>query len=234
MPKPIYLNQYGEERPWSELVDTWGNIVYHPAPANPGDVVWRCTHLIARRPIEPEDEHKITDEMESWLSLVRPFEAAAIICQFLHEDGLPAGGLRVAWYWPDAPEDIHIGPEGGVPGIVRSNRGVHGQTNLMGIIGHPMGGGAFYWPSQGQIGPHATWAYGTATKSDVIAGLGMLGGTNHDHLDAIFEQVTEGTAPPPQPPTPPVNRVLEQLAIIEAAEGDIAAARSTIEALLVC
>lgn len=100
-----------------------------------------------------------------------------------------APGTRVAWYWPDAPEDPECGPAGGVLPGMRAGRAVSGTTSPAGDVGFAMGGGAYYDPSQGQIGPHAVWIYGAETASDVVLGLGMVAGTNHDHVDVDFAWV---------------------------------------------
>jgi hypothetical protein len=46
------------------------------------------------------------------------------------------------------------------------------------------------------------WVADEAGPSDFISGLGMLGGTNHRHLDVFYERVTVETKPPEEPPPP--------------------------------
>jgi hypothetical protein len=210
MDKPIYYNVYGEPRPWSELVAKFGAVVVHRAPAQAGDVVWQCIGLLERRDIPAERVHMMQPWVARHLERVnrvtdrsQPDAAAAIVVTHELLGGGAAIGLRAAWYWPDAPEDPDCGPVGGVPAGMTPGRAVSGLTNDNGDIGHAMGRGAYYWPDQGQIGPHAVWVYGTSVQSDVILGLGMIGETNHDHLDVFYRQVAETPPGPPEPPAPP-------------------------------
>jgi uncharacterized repeat protein (TIGR02543 family) len=61
------------------------------------------------------------------------------------------------------------------------------MTNDMGDVGYGMGGGAYYFPPE--KGPH--WIDAGGVRVD---GLGMLGGTNHDHVDVVL---IEGELEPP-------------------------------------
>jgi hypothetical protein len=141
--------------------------------------------------------------------------AATLVVQVVDGAGRPLEGVRVAWYWPDAPPDPHAGPQGGGLPQMAPNRAVNGLTNLSGDVGFGLGHGAFYWPNQGQIGPHATWAYGTTTRSDLILGLGMLAATNHDHFDVQFARVDEEQ--PPEPTVCPGDEIRAELVRIEQA-----------------
>ncbi|HSJ56368.1 MAG TPA: hypothetical protein VLC95_04255 [Anaerolineae bacterium] len=148
--------------------------------------------------------------------------AATLIVRVLDREGQPIDSERVAWYWPDAPDDPLAGPQNGVLPQMNPNRAVHGLTNMNGDVGFGMGRGAYYWPDQDQIGPHAAWIYGTGTRSDVILGLGMIGATNHDHFNVEYALVDPGTTPPP-PAELPTEEILAELAKIEAAIGTIRA-----------
>jgi hypothetical protein len=125
---------------------------------------------------------------------------SSVIVTVKDANGASVPGVRVAFYWPDAPEE---------PGSGWHERCVYGDTNESGQIGFGMGPGAYYWPPGG--GPHAVWIYG-ADQSDMISGLGMIGGTNHRHLDVVFQ---EGGSPPEPPEPPPTEdfetAVLERL-----------------------
>jgi len=127
---------------------------------------------------------------------------SALVVTLRDAGGIPLTGIRVAWYWPDAPEDPDAGPQNGLPDGIIAGRAVSGLTGSSGAVGFGMGGGAYYWPDQGQMGPHAAWVYGSETRSQVVTGLGMIGGTQHRHLDLAFVQ-SEGEEPPPEPPEPP-------------------------------
>ena len=232
MDKPIYYNVYGEPRPWEELVAKFGDIVVHRAPAQPGDVVWRCVGLIDASDIPESRARFVHPWMQNWrrdrrrvIDWSRPEAAATIMVRHWLLGDVPAIGLRAAWYWPDAPEDPGCGPAGGVPAGMTPGRAVSGLTNDNGDIGHPMGQGAYYWPDQGQIGPHATWVHGTETQSDVILGLGMRAATNHDHLDIWMAQMlfTAPPEPPPPPPPepPPDDPILAECDRVQAAIDEI-------------
>lgn len=109
---------------------------------------------------------------------------------------------RVAWYWPDAPIDIWAGPADGLVTGMVPGRAVELVTKNDGTVTGDMGRGAYYDPAKGERGPHGMWAYGHETHSDVIRGLGMIVGTNHDHFDVEFEEVealAEETDPVPDP-----------------------------------
>lgn len=221
---PTYYDRYGQEQPWSALVAQFGEIVVHRAPAEYGDVVWRCVALIERAPIDAGREGQVAGWLRQYRAVVAQLvgklgtrEAATVIVRHEYADGSPVTGLRAAWYWPDAPEDPACGPAGGVPAGMTPGRCVSGLTNAEGLIGHAMGEGAYYWPDQGQIGPHAIWVYGAAMPSDVVLGLGMLPGTNHEHLDAVMRQmrVVPPVPPPEPPPEPPPDPIEAELAAIE-------------------
>lgn len=137
-----------------------------------------------------------------------------------------AANVRVAWYWPDAPQNP-AGPLAGVPSQMRSGRAVSGVTNVNGDAGFGMGSGAYYWPGAGQIGPHAAWVYGEQTNSELVLGLGMVALTNHYHVDVEFERVDEPEPPQPPPPPPPVDPIMAEIAKIRAS-------CDRIEAELVC
>lgn len=159
--------------------------------------------------------------------------AATLVVRVIDENGAPLDALKVAWYWPDAPEDPNAGPQGGVPPQMRPNRCVTGWTNAVGDVGFGMGPGAYYFPDQGQIGPHAAWMHGTMTRSDLLLGLGMVGGTNHNHFDVEFTRFDEDPGPPgPGPGECPKEEILAEVARIESSLAQIEAAMAGIESSL--
>jgi len=110
-------------------------------------------------------------------------------------NGQPAQGVKVAWGWPDAPL---------IPGT--DIRAEILETNAEGQVAPAMG--AYYWPKDSdrkkQRGPYNVWITSgqkdVVTNSEAIVGLGMIGNTNHRHLDVTFE-IWEDEAPtPPEPP----------------------------------
>lgn len=100
--------------------------------------------------------------------------------------GNPVPGIKVVFWWPDAPA---------CPGAGYEEHGVVGETKETGYADFAMGGGAYYFVDQGQIGPHKAWIYGAG--SDQVGGIGMLGGTEHNHFDVKVQPETEE----PQPTT---------------------------------
>lgn len=198
----LILDKFGNEQDWGWLVARFGPLVIHPAFEGLG---WRVVKLQERADLE---------------KTIAPQEAATIIVKCLLADGRPVDMLRSAWYWPDAPQDPFAMPVNGLPEGMVYGRAVWGYTNLNGEIGHAMGSGAYYFPPN--IGPHATWVYGA--NSDVVFGLGMLGGTNHDHLDVTFQQ-SEGEPEPPEPPDEDVARLIaEARALLAEADARLAEA----------
>lgn len=109
-------------------------------------------------------------------------------------NGAPLAGVPVAFYWPDAPETSR--PDEWYPKKVTTTTGANG------IAGFALGGGA-YLPCCGCGGPHAVWVSDpgptpdTTVPTDLADHLGMLGNTNHRHLDLIFQKVDPPPAPGP-------------------------------------
>lgn len=100
-------------------------------------------------------------------------------------DGAPLEGIVVAFTWPDAPELSR--PDEWYPRKVTSTTGSDGR------VGFALGGGA-YISGCGAGGPHAIWVSmpgaipDASVPSDLADRLGMLGGTNHRHLDLMFQR----------------------------------------------
>jgi len=140
---------------------------------------------------------EVKDEPTQRISAT-PMANNALIVKVLDASGRPVDMLKVAWYWPDADLDPNAAPTNGLPADVKPGRAVTGWTNLNGDTGFGMGRGAYYFPKEGQVGPHATWVYGANT--DVVYHLGMLGQTNHDHFDVVLQQFVDDVLPPEEPP----------------------------------
>jgi hypothetical protein len=178
----LIIDENGNTITWDQLTDLFGPIVLHPA--NPLQAGYRITKIQVK---DPGD--------------------AAIIVTVLDEAGQPEPSLLVAWYWPDADYDASCGPANGQPpGMLPNTCDLPvGATNAQGVIGHPMGPGAWYKPPA--IGGHATWIYGASTNSDLLLGLGMIELTAHRHLDLTF-QWTEAQ-PDPGCPWPQIEAELQ-------------------------
>jgi hypothetical protein len=90
--------------------------------------------------------------------------------------GDPVENVPVVFYWPDAPQLL---PGQQACGLDRGD--VH-YTDGNGYVDFILGEGAYYFPPDG--GPHTVWI--AAEGTDCLGGLGMLGGTNHIHLDSVW------------------------------------------------
>jgi hypothetical protein len=124
---------------------------------------------------------------------------SSLITQVLNEDGSPMANVDVAFHWPDAPE-----PSPSAYSHDWHRNFVHGPTNMNGDVGPGMGTGAYH--AEGEGGPHAVWVRDPNIPSDMCEKLGMLAGTNHDHLDQKFQlMVAEGEPPVTPPVTPPTE-----------------------------
>lgn len=110
---------------------------------------------------------------------------ATIVVTVLDANGQPVPNVPVVWSWPDAPVDASLGWDG---------KGVVGPTNANGDVGFGMGKGAYYFPPT--KGPHSVFM----TAGDYVGGLGMIGLTNHRHIDVVYQYVP--VAPPEPQPEP--------------------------------
>jgi hypothetical protein len=108
---------------------------------------------------------------------------ANIIIGVRDEDGNPVEGAVTVFGWPDAPDH-------GLEGPIWTTNGVPGPTNAKGDVGPGLGPGAYYSPDEGERGPHFVWVHGL--PSDYVDGLGMLGMTNHAHLNLGYRAVRTG------------------------------------------
>ena len=184
MPDPVVLDAAGNIRSPDWLRSKYGPfIIYNPPPAEPAGAeaggrsrAWRITTL----------REKCN-------------APAALVVKTLGLDGGPAPGVKVAWYWPDAPADADAGPTGAPFEGVTPGRCVTGYANGEGDTGFAMGDGAYYSADRGERGPHAVWIHGAETRSDLILGLGMLAGTNHDHFDVEYTLVDDSGEEPEEP-----------------------------------
>jgi hypothetical protein len=100
----------------------------------------------------------------------------ALVIHVEDASGRPVENLPVVFTWPDAPA---LPPEQQACGW---DRGIVGHTKSNGNAEFAMGGGAYYYPPNG--GPHTVWV--AVQGTDCLGGLGMLGETNHIHLDSVW------------------------------------------------
>jgi len=115
--------------------------------------------------------------------------AAALVVYIIGE---PRVGIPAAFYWDEAPHESQ-------PGEPKPRKDVQ-LTNTEGQTGFGMGGGAYYDPRL-EHGPHSAWISQPikGIPSDELDGIGMVGGTNHDHIDPTFEFVKGEPVPEPGP-----------------------------------
>jgi hypothetical protein len=182
----------GELRDWAWLAQHYGaGVRIEKAPAGPA---WRITKI-----------QEIADHTTGWLKDLGIKATSTCTVTLLLPDGRPAMGVPILWNWRDAGLVPDAGPANGVPGECWPGRGDVGETNIKGQVGFCMGSGAYYFPNEPPYrGPHNIWKKGTDTASDVFVGEGMLGGTNHFHLDLTLQWDPGDETPEPPTPEPPL------------------------------
>jgi hypothetical protein len=124
------------------------------------------------------------------VTALREKNDATFIARTLSDKREPVPGIRVCFYWPDAPSLESAGPLGAPYDGVTPNRAVLGCANVNGDTGFPMGPGAHYDAARGERGPHAAWMHGTETRSDLFLGIGMIF-DDHLHLDVEWSLVED-------------------------------------------
>ncbi len=143
---------------------------------------------------------------------------AVYVVNVRDEFGAPMDEEIVARHWPYRYANYELET---LPEDCREwfKTGVYGPTNANGDIGFGTGGGDYYHPENGQQGASSLWVL--EYPSDCIEGIGTLGGTNHAHLDVVFQWVEGWTLPPepPEPPPPPDPDIEKVRALIVQAQG---------------
>lgn len=154
-----------------------------PTPEPPPTVtltIWDCTGQITNTLWLTTTFGDVRWSPGSLAELRCSIGPSVLVAHAQDADGQPVANATVVLYWPDAPW---------LPPELQScalDRGVYGPTNLNGDIGFGLGPGSYYFPPSG--GPHVMWVAGSPS---CLAGLGMLGGTEHQHLDSTW-QVSAG------------------------------------------
>jgi hypothetical protein len=177
-------DEEGEEKDWDWLAATFGKVRVQGAELSEGvSAAYRIVKLQERT------------------------GPAVQVVNVADRHGEPLAGVTVVRHWPDAPGL----PGWPAPASVWLSRGVFGKTNENGDIGFGMGQGDFYFlPTEGAS---SVWVADESGPSDLIRGLGMIGGSNHRHLDVSFRLVGPQPLPeePPQePPAQPPEKSPEQ------------------------
>jgi len=146
------------------LMETFGNVQVHDA--------------VARFGLQPGDWYYQLAYLDARLG------DANIIINVRDEDGNPVEGAETVFGWPDAPA------HGLSAEWQWTETGVPGPTNVKGDCGPGLGPGAYYSPDKGERGAHFVWI--ASLPSDYVDGLGMLGMTNHAHLNLGYQAVVVG------------------------------------------
>lgn len=100
---------------------------------------------------------------------------SVLVAKVVDYDGRPVENATVVLWYDSAP---FLPPELQQCGV---DRGVYGPTNAEGLIGFGLGPDSYYFPPAG--GPHLMFVAGGGS---CLAGLGMIGGTEHQHLDSTW------------------------------------------------
>lgn len=112
-----------------------------------------------------------------YVELLREVEGPTSMTVTIRDkNGSPIDGQAINFGWPDGE--------------------VTGHTDVGGAVGFGMGGGAYYFPPN--KGPHYV-----IVDELRVEGLGMLGGTNHIHIEPTFREWDSGAPPPVEPPPDP-------------------------------
>jgi hypothetical protein len=172
---PVIDLQKKTEIPWHEFVQEFGAPKIKPLP--PSTSGWRIVRLEVDR----------SGGNSAFVTVLGP-------------DNKPKQAEPVAFYWPDANQDPGCGPAGAVLPEINAGRCFSARTKEDGRVDFAMGRGAYYFAPG--VGPHAAWMYGQ--ESEVILGLGMLGGTEHWHYNVVF-QWSQGNNVLPSPPEQPAE-----------------------------
>ena len=128
--------------------------------------------------------------------------SATLVVQVVDENNRPLEKYAVIRYFPGSPE---LPDFSNTTARQWTTHGVVGKTNTRGDVGFGMGQGDYYFPDNGQSGASKVYVADFDGPGDLIFGLGMLGMTEHCHIDPKFQRQAKSTDPPtptPLPPTP--------------------------------
>lgn len=144
------------------------------------------------------DPHPDTNWVFRVVALRAKCGPASLIVKVIDENGAPLIDYAVIRYWPGAP----LLPDfSGTTAKQWTKRGIIGYTNESGDVGFGMGTGDYYFPP-GEIGVSQVYVASFDGYGDLVTGLGMLGGTEHCHVDTTFQRLPVDTIPDPPTPTP--------------------------------
>jgi len=174
--RPKVFDHQGQEQDWDWLIATFGAVRMERVKVPVG--VTKVYRIV-----------KVQDMQGPGVQVVNVSD----------KEGNPLEGVRVTRYWPDAPE-LPAWPR---PTSMWRRRGVYGETNANGDIGFGMGQGDYYY--EPRIGASSVWVADETGPSDLISGLGMVGGTAHRHIDVYYQFQEVEPEPIEEPPLEPVT-----------------------------
>jgi hypothetical protein len=179
---PHVVDHNGQERDWDWLVATFGEVGLDRAESAEGHIgVYRIVRLEAAT------------------------GPSVLTARVIDQNDSPLTGIQVARHWPDAPELPYVP----APASLWHLRGILGTTGAQGEVGFVTGVGDDYSPPDS--GASSIWVADPGGPSDLVRGLGMLAGTQHLHLNIVFQHEhlsppDPGPEPlPPPPPDPPAD-----------------------------
>lgn len=175
------FDRQGQERDWDWLVASYGAIRVKRAQVPEG--VTKVYRIVKLQDVEGP---------------------AVQVVNVSDQENNPIQGTRVVRRWPDAPQL----PAWPAPISMWYEQGVYGGTNENGDVGFGMGHGDYYFVPE--EGASCVWVAARKGPSDLISGLGMLGGTNHRHLDVYYQLQDVKVRPPEKSPEKPPERPPEE------------------------
>lgn len=155
-------------------------------PCTPGDMAWVAAEYgseVARADDAWVDAHGAVYRLIAFVERVGPSNIDAFV---IDEAGAPMVGVPVAFYYDSLENPSR--PDEWYPVKIEA------MTDAQGRAGFALGGGA-YLDACGAGGPHAVWVSepgampDSTVASDLADRLGMLGGTEHRHLDLLFQRL---------------------------------------------
>jgi len=170
-------------------------VVCNPTPAQactPSDMDWVASEYGTTFQRASADAIEASGQGFRLIALVEREGPSNLDVFVVDEAGAPLSGIPVAFYFSTAPDTSR--PDEWYPVKVT------GMTEASGRVGFALTASA-YLDTCGGGGPHAIWISqpdsepDTTVPSDLVDALGMLGGTNHRHLDLLFQRMDPATAP---------------------------------------
>lgn len=174
----------------AEEMRKYGAAIRTPTGLQKGDRYYRITTLWVKT------------GHASFVSTVKDIKGQPVVNR---QEELDLSKPHRAFWWADAPELDPLYP------MDWEKRADVGGLDENGTGGSGLGSGAYtgYYEDPME-GPHRAWVRHPSIPSEQLVGIRMIGLTNHDHVDALWEEAEyEGDGPPP--PTPEPGEILERL-----------------------